>query len=139
RTFSGSVIPPGSKSIANRVLPLAALAKGTTELDNLADGEDVTLMRKALGELGFPVAVTGARETFTGTGNFHAGPNARTLFLGNSGTATRILTALLAAGQGTFRVTGVPRMYERPIGDLVEALRPLCGGTEIGYDGKEGF
>jgi 3-phosphoshikimate 1-carboxyvinyltransferase len=139
RSFTGSVIPPGSKSIANRVLPLAALARGTTTLDNLPDGEDVTLMRKALGALGFPVNMTGTGETFTGTGTFKAGDDVRTLFLGNSGTATRILTALLAAGEGIFRVTGVPRMYERPIGDLVEALRPLCGGTEILYDGQVGF
>lgn len=139
RTFSGSVTPPGSKSIANRVLPLAALARGTTTLDNLPDGEDVTLMRQALGELGYPAVVSGMTETFTGTGVFQGGDEARALFLGNSGTATRILTALLAAGDGTFRLTGVPRMYERPIGDLVESLLPLCGDTKIGYEGQVGF
>ncbi len=139
RTFAGSVTPPGSKSIANRVLPLAALARGTTTLDNLPDGEDVTLMRRALAGMGYPAVVEGTREEFTGTGLFQGGEAPRTLFLGNSGTATRILTALLAAGEGTFRLTGVPRMYERPLGDLVDALRPLCGATDIRYDGTPGF
>lgn len=134
-----SVRPPGSKSIANRVLPLAALGRGTVRLDNLPDGEDVTLMRKALGQLGFPVVVDGLVETFSGAGTFKAPHAGVEIFLGNSGTATRILTALLSAGEGDFRITGIPRMYERPIGDLVDALRPLCGETEIMYDGKEGF
>lgn len=132
------VAPPGSKSIANRALPLAALARGTTHVENLPDGEDVALMRKALAGLGFAATGRGDEETLEGSGVFRAASPAE-IFLGNSGTATRILTALLAAGEGTFRVTGVPRMYERPIGDLVDALRPLCGGTEIIYDGKEGF
>lgn len=136
--FSGSVIPPGSKSIANRALPLAALANGTTELDNLPDGDDVALMRKALATLGYSAVGTGLRAKLTGTGSFRAPNGEVELFLGNSGTATRILTALLAAGEGTFRVTGIPRMYERPIGDLVDALRPLCGETKIIYEGKEG-
>lgn len=133
------VRPPGSKSIANRVLPLAALAVGQTTLDNLPDGEDVTLMRKALAGLGYSATGEGAREALTGTGIFRAPGDGAELFLGNSGTATRILTALLAAGEGTFRITGIPRMYERPIGDLVEALLPLCGATKITYDGQVGF
>jgi 3-phosphoshikimate 1-carboxyvinyltransferase len=140
-TFAGTVRPPGSKSIANRVLPLAALARGTTVLEYLPDGEDVTLMRKALGDLGFPATTSGTKESFTGTGTFNASRESSELFLGNSGTATRILTALLSAGEGTFHITGIPRMYERPIGDLVDALRPLIGdtGTQIIYEGKEGF
>ncbi len=134
-----SVRPPGSKSIANRVLPLAALARGTTSLENLPDGEDVTLMRKALASLGNAATGSGTSETLEGTGLFRAQDGTLELFLGNSGTATRILTALLAAGEGTFRITGIPRMYERPIGDLVDALQPLCRDTEIIYDGKVGF
>jgi len=135
-----SVRPPGSKSIANRVLPLAALGTGTVRLDNLPDGDDVTLMRKALGQLGFRVVVDGLTETLTGSGVFKTGSTeSAELFLGNSGTATRILTALLSAGEGTFRVTGVPRMYERPIGDLVDALYPLRGETEIVYEQTSGF
>jgi 3-phosphoshikimate 1-carboxyvinyltransferase len=139
-----SVAPPGSKSIANRALPLAALAKGLkgnpdeTRVANLPQGDDVVLMTEALRKLGH---VTGTKEgnaRIRGTERFITDTSVE-LFLGNSGTATRILTALLAAGEGTFRVTGVPRMYERPIGDLVEALLPLCGDTEIKYDGKAGY
>lgn len=134
-----SVRPPGSKSIANRVLPLAALAVGTTVLDNLPEGDDVALMRQALRKLGFSIKGAGPTETFQGSEIFRAPEDSVELFLGNSGTATRILTALFAAGEGTFRVTGAPRMYERPIGDLIEALLPLCGETKIQYDGKVGY
>jgi 3-phosphoshikimate 1-carboxyvinyltransferase len=134
-----SVAPPGSKSIANRVLPLAALSRNPVDLENLPDGEDVTLMRRALNQLGFSISDAGFSDTINGSDFFRARDRLVELFLGNSGTATRILTALLAAGEGTFRVTGVPRMYERPIGDLVDALLPLCGDTEIHYDGKAGY
>jgi 3-phosphoshikimate 1-carboxyvinyltransferase len=136
--FSGSVRPPGSKSIANRALPLAALA-GATMVSNLPDGEDVVLMQKALEGLGAPLSGSGMPETLTGEGFFRAPQGGISLHLGNSGTATRILTALLAAGKGVFRIDGVPRMRERPIGDLVDALRPLSGETKIHYEGKEGF
>jgi 3-phosphoshikimate 1-carboxyvinyltransferase len=149
--FSGNIKPPGSKSIANRVLPLAALTthnaafSGTTQVWNLPDGEDVLLMQGALKALGYTIEdIPGSRST---PGISVTAPQASAfppqkstdLFLGNSGTATRILTALLAAGDGTFRITGIPRMYERPIGDLVDALRPLCGETKILYEGEEGF
>ncbi len=140
--FSGRVTPPGSKSIANRVLPLAALAKGSTLLTNLPDGEDVSLMRKALEQLGVRMQeIKGGIRVEGLGGNFRAPGGETSLFLGNSGTATRILTALLAAGEGVFRIDGVARMRERPIGDLVDALRLLAGpeGTRIVYEGKEGF
>lgn len=133
------VSPPGSKSIANRVLPLAALSRHAVRIDNLPDGDDVTLMRRALRQLGFGLSDSGTSAVIEGAEAFRAGAEPVELFLGNSGTATRILTALLAAGEGTFRVTGVPRMYERPIGDLVDALLPLRGHTEIRYDGKAGY
>jgi 3-phosphoshikimate 1-carboxyvinyltransferase len=138
--FSGSIRPPGSKSIANRALPLAALA-GATLVENLPDGEDVTLMREALERLGDPVTGSGLSESVMGEGFFRAPNGEVSLHLGNSGTATRILTALLAAGQGVFHIDGVARMRERPIGDLVDALRPLIGnsGTEIDYAGQPGF
>ena len=136
--FSGSIRPPGSKSIANRALPLAALA-GATLVTNLPDGEDVVLMGEALKALGAPMSGSGIWETIEPDGYFGAPNGEISLHLGNSGTATRILTALLSAGQGTFHVDGVARMRERPIGDLVEALRPLCGDTKIVYEGKEGF
>jgi len=138
--FSGNVRPPGSKSIANRALPLAALA-GAPLVTNLPDGEDVTLMREAMERLGDPVTGSGMPEYIMNEGYFTAPGGEIALHLGNSGTATRILTALLAAGKGTFHIDGVPRMRERPIGDLVEALRPLFGqtGTDILYAGKPGF
>jgi 3-phosphoshikimate 1-carboxyvinyltransferase len=136
--FSGRIRPPGSKSIANRALPLAALA-GATLVTNLPDGEDVVLMQAALKSLGAPLSGSGIWENIEPEGFFRAPDGEISLHLGNSGTATRILTALLAAGRGTFRIDGVARMRERPIGDLVDALRPLCGDTKIFYEGKEGF
>jgi 3-phosphoshikimate 1-carboxyvinyltransferase len=141
--LEGHIRPPGSKSIANRVLPLAALA-GATLVSNLPDGEDVVLMQAALKALGAPLSGSGIWETIEPEGFFRAPGGDIALHLGNSGTATRILTALLSAGQGTFHIDGVPRMRERPIGDLVDALRPLfgtrgTGGTEILYTGAPGF
>lgn len=153
----GSVEPPGSKSISNRALPLAALAKGNTRVLNLPDGEDVELMRKALEGLGIGMGGDLNALTVRGLGGAFSNEGPVNLFLGNSGTTTRTLTALLAAGQGEYAVRGVPRMHERPIGDLVDALRPLTGlvtaaeadaaaamasflgGTRIIYAGKPGF
>ena len=145
--FTGTVRPPGSKSIANRALPLAAVSRGTTRLENLPDGEDVSLMRLALEKLGvkfsiIPPAKDGGNpgvEIHGHGGGLRALGGETSLFLGNSGTATRILTALLAAGEGIFHINGVPRMRERPIGDLVEALFPLAGNTRISYADKAGF
>src|SRR5215217_7748478 len=137
----GTSMPPGSKSIANRALPLAALA-GATLVSNLPDGDDVVLMQKALAALGAPLSGSGIWENLSdapGNGGFRAPEGGLDLLLGNSGTATRILTALLAASEGVFRVDGVARMRERPIGDLIDALRPLCGDTRIHYEGREGF
>ncbi|HAO99871.1 MAG TPA: 3-phosphoshikimate 1-carboxyvinyltransferase [Fibrobacteres bacterium] len=139
--FTGTLRPPGSKSIANRALPLAAVARGTTVLENLPDGEDVTLMRQALAKIGIPIASTSSGDVkVEGQGEGLKAPNGDvSLFLGNSGTATRILTALLCAGDGIFRIDGIPRMRERPIGDLVDALKPLSGNTRIEYGDKDGF
>src|SRR6266566_1609759 len=89
----GVVQPPGSKSISNRVLPLAALASGTTRLKNLPDGEDVELMRDALKQLGLPMKKHEGSLEIPGLGGPFGADKALTLFLGNSGTATRILTA----------------------------------------------
>lgn len=143
RLMEGSVEPPGSKSISNRALPLAALAAGTTVVRNLPDGEDVELMRKALEALG--TGMQGGLDALAvkGRGGPFSASRPVSLFLGNSGTSTRTLTALLAAGDGDFSLDGVPRMRERPIGDLVDALRPLAGagpdGTEIAYGARPGF
>jgi 3-phosphoshikimate 1-carboxyvinyltransferase len=134
----GSVQPPGSKSISNRVLPLAALASGRTLIGNLPDGEDVELMRDALKQLGLNMSATDEGLAVEGGGGFVT-REPLGLFLGNSGTSTRILTALLAAGRGEFTVDGVPRMRERPIKDLVDALKPIAGNTQVTYAGNPGF
>ena len=129
---AGIVRLPGSKSISNRVLLLAALARGETEVLGLLDADDTKVMRDALTVLG--VSFDG--NTVKGVG----GPfpvKAAELFLGNAGTAFRPLTAALAFSNGEYRLSGVPRMHERPIGDLVDALRGI--GARIDYAGKEGF
>ena len=146
RTLSGTVKLPGSKSLSNRILLLSALASGETEITNLLDSEDVQVMLAALRRLGVGVrgAPGGASLWVTGAGGPLHAPQAGaepgrpvTLHLGNAGTAMRPLTAVLAAGRGTFVLEGVARMHERPIGDLVEGLRQL--GATIGYLGHPGF
>jgi 3-phosphoshikimate 1-carboxyvinyltransferase len=132
----GVVALPGSKSISNRVLLLAALAEGSTEITGLLDSDDTRVMLAALRALGVGVAVHGdGRATVAGAGRFPV-PRAE-LFLGNAGTAVRPLTAALALMGGDYSIAGVPRMHERPIGDLVQALRAL--GAHIDYTGQEGF
>jgi len=132
----GTVALPGSKSISNRVLLLAALAEGTTEITGLLDSDDTRVMLAALRQLGVPVADRGpGRVAVTGAPRF---PVAQAeLFMGNAGTAIRPLTAALALMGGDYTLSGVPRMHERPIGDLVDALRGL--GARIDYLGQEGY
>jgi 3-phosphoshikimate 1-carboxyvinyltransferase len=139
RLAQGVLQPPGSKSIANRALPLSALASGSTRLVNLPDGEDVELMQKALLKLGVAQIPDGDAVRITGLGGGFSAVAPLDLFLGNSGTSTRTLTALLAASSGEFTVDGVERMRERPIGDLVDALDPLAGDTQVTYSAKPGF
>jgi len=129
---SGTVRLPGSKSISNRVLLLAALATGETSVKGLLDADDTRVMREALGRLG--VAFDG--NSVKGVGGPFPVKHAE-LFLGNAGTAFRPLTAALVFSGGEYRLSGVPRMHERPIGDLVDALRGI--GARIDYTGKEGF
>ena len=129
---AGTVRLPGSKSISNRVLLLAALAQGETELLGLLDADDTRVMREALARLG----VSFEGNTVKGVGGPFPVKQAE-LFLGNAGTAFRPLTAALAFSGGEYRLSGVPRMHERPIGDLVDALRGI--GARIDYLGKEGF
>ncbi|WP_304352118.1 bifunctional 3-phosphoshikimate 1-carboxyvinyltransferase/cytidylate kinase [Comamonas testosteroni] len=138
---NGSVSLPGSKSISNRVLLLAALSQGTTTIHDLLDSDDTRVMLAALKQLGCsisPDAVTpGQAIDVTGIGGQLPASTKATLFLGNAGTAMRPLTAALSVLGGDFEMTGVPRMYERPIGDLVDALRQL--GCRIEYLKDEGF
>jgi 3-phosphoshikimate 1-carboxyvinyltransferase len=132
RRAAGTVRLPGSKSISNRVLLLAALARGETEVAGLLDADDTRVMREALSLLG----VSFQTNTVKGVGGPFPVKKAE-LFLGNAGTAFRPLTAALALSGGEYRLRGVPRMHERPIGDLVEALRAI--GACIDYVGKAGF
>ena len=140
-TAGGCVHLPGSKSISNRVLLLAALSHGTTVLHDLLDSDDTRVMLQALHTLGCtitPGQVTpGQPLHITGLGGALPADAAATLFLGNAGTAMRPLTAALAVLGGQFEMTGIARMYERPIGDLVDALRQL--GCQIDYLGTPGY
>jgi len=133
---SGTVRLPGSKSISNRVLLLAALASGETAITNLLDSDDTRVMIAALKTLGVAVREEGERLIVGGTGGAFPSKAAE-LFLGNAGTAVRPLTAALAVNGGEYRVHGVPRMHERPIGDLVDGLRQI--GAAIDYELNEGF
>jgi len=136
RRVAGTVKLPGSKSISNRVLLLAALASGKTRLHDLLDADDTRVMQDALRTLGIAVTEDGGATVVTGAGG--AFPvKAAELFLGNAGTAFRPLTAALALSGGDYRLSGVARMHERPIGDLVDALRSL--GASIDYAGVEGY
>jgi 3-phosphoshikimate 1-carboxyvinyltransferase len=135
---SGEVTLPGSKSISNRVLLLSALCEGTTVVHDLLDSDDTRVMLAALRQLGCGVDSQGSTVTITGLGGGTTWPNeAIEFFMGNAGTAIRPLTAALAVQGGDFTLKGVQRMHERPIGDLVDALREL--GCTIDYLGKEGF
>lgn len=132
----GTIRLPGSKSISNRVLLLAALAEGDTTISNLLDSDDTRVMLAALEKLGVRFTREGDVCVVTGTrGAFTA--KTADLFLGNAGTAVRPLTAALAVNGGDYRVHGVPRMHERPIGDLVDGLRQI--GARIDYEGSEGY
>ena len=134
---SGAVLLPGSKSISNRVLLLSALCEGTTTVHDLLDSDDTRVMLAALRQLGCGVAQDGTTVTITGLGGRLQKTQALEFFMGNAGTAMRPLTAALAVMGGDFTLKGVPRMHERPIGDLVDALRLL--GCHIDYLGNEGY
>jgi len=133
---AGTVRLPGSKSISNRVLLLAAVSDGTTRVHDLLDSDDTRVMLDALRALGCGIRHDGDVLEVTGFGGKGPAPRA-TLFLGNAGTAMRPLTAALAVLGGDFQLSGVPRMHERPIGDLVDALRQL--GCDVQYLGQDGY
>jgi 3-phosphoshikimate 1-carboxyvinyltransferase len=133
---TGTVTLPGSKSISNRVLLMAALCEGTTAVHDLLDSDDTRVMLTALETLGCGLKRDGKVLHITGLGGKLPQTQAK-LFLGNAGTAMRPLTAALAVLGGDFELGGVARMHERPIGDLVDALRQL--GCRIDYLGNDGF
>jgi 3-phosphoshikimate 1-carboxyvinyltransferase len=138
RRIAGTVTLPGSKSLSNRVLLLSALAAGGTRVENVLESEDVAVMLAALRALGVAVAGDpgGGALWVTGCGGPLPGGE-HDLFLGNAGTAMRPLAAVLTLGEGRYTLRGVPRMHERPIGDLVDALRTL--GAEVACLEREGY
>lgn len=138
KSASGMVKLPGSKSISNRVLLLSALAAGTTEIRELLDSDDTRVMLESLSRLGVKWQRHEGTDDYRveGIGGVFPVKQAE-LFLGNAGTAFRSLTAACALSGGEYVLKGVPRMHERPIGDLVDALRQL--GARIDYLGNEGF
>ncbi len=137
QSAQGTVTLPGSKSISNRVLLLAALCQGTTRIHDLLDSDDTRVMLKALAQLGCRIEQQGSVLHLSGLGQQRPEVKDLSLFLGNAGTAMRPLTAALAVMGVSCTLTGVARMHERPIGDLVDALREL--GCHIDYLGNEGY
>ncbi|MGF1698909.1 3-phosphoshikimate 1-carboxyvinyltransferase [Photobacterium makurazakiensis] len=137
--INGTVNLPGSKSVSNRALLLAALAKGTTRLTNLLDSDDIRHMLNALSQLGVSYQLSEDKTTceVIGLGAAFKPEQSLELFLGNAGTAMRPLAAALCLGSGEFVLTGEPRMKERPIGHLVDALRGA--GAEITYLENDNF
>ncbi|RLV61217.1 3-phosphoshikimate 1-carboxyvinyltransferase [Parashewanella curva] len=137
--FNGEINIPGSKSISNRALLLASLAAGTTTLNNLLDSDDIRHMLSALKQLGIRYELSEDKTQCVVHGN--NGPfisyKLQSLFLGNAGTAMRPLCAALTLGFGEYELTGEPRMEERPIEDLVDALAQL--GAEISYQKQSGY
>lgn len=140
-SFEGSVRVPGSKSITNRAFLIAALASGTTRLHNLLKSDDTRYMGEALCRLGVKIDFSEDHTDAVVVGNggpiCSASKEPVELFLGNAGTAMRSLTAALTLGSGTFVLKGEKRMSERPIRDLVDALRSL--GADIEYMENEGY
>ena len=125
KSARGTVHLPGSKSISNRILLLASLAEGTTFIQDLLVSDDTERMLEALVKLGISITATDHRDyrVIGGKGTFPV--TQADIFLGNAGTAFRPLTAVLALMQGHYRLSGVKRMHERPIADLVDALRQM--------------
>ncbi len=136
RRASGTVRLPGSKSISNRVLLLAALSAGETHVKGLLDADDTRVMLDALQKLDISIDTRNFADIVV-TGSRVIPSRKKDLFLGNAGTAFRPLTAVLALSGGEYRLSGVPRMHQRPIRDLVEPLRSI--GARIDYVGKEGY
>jgi len=139
KKIDGIVTLPGSKSLSNRALLLAALAEGRTKITNLLESDDTRHMLNALHSLGIEYELSEDKKECLIVGN--AGPietqEPIEIFLGNAGTAMRPLCAALCLGKGEYILTGEPRMKERPIGHLVDALRQA--GAEIRYLENEGY
>lgn len=135
---AGTVVLPGSKSISNRTLLLSALAAGKTRICDLLASDDTSVMLDGLRKLGIDWKETDHANEYDVTGGDGILPNDKAdLFLGNAGTAVRPLTAVLASLGGDYLLHGIPRMHERPIGDLVDALN--ASGANIEYVENPGY
>jgi 3-phosphoshikimate 1-carboxyvinyltransferase len=133
-----TVSPPGSKSLTNRALVLASIASGTSRLTNVLLADDTRVMLDGLRRLGFDVRLDEPTKTVTVVGTGGVIPAAAAeLFCGNSGTTIRFLAALCSIGRGTYTLDGVPRMRQRPIGELVDVLKNI--GVRAGYTGDPGY
>jgi 3-phosphoshikimate 1-carboxyvinyltransferase len=138
KPFNLSVTPPGSKSLTNRALVLAALADGPCDISNILFADDTLVMLDCLRKLGFDVAVDEAEHRATIIGlNGRLPATSADLFCGNSGTTIRFLTALCALGHGDFTLDGIPRMRQRPIRELIDLLHNL--GVRSSFAGEAGF
>ena len=141
KKVDGEINLPGSKSLSNRALLLAALAKGTTTLTNLLDSDDIRHMLNALKKLGVNYTLSADKKQCVVEGLGRAFNTQELgdieLFLGNAGTAMRPLCAALCLGQGEYTLTGEPRMFERPIGSLVDSLKQA--GADVTYLKDENY
>lgn len=138
RPFNAKFTPPGSKSLTNRALVLASMTDGPCTLTNCLFADDTLVMIESLRRLGFTLDVDRDRKTITVHGAKGTIPNPTAdLFCGNSGTSIRFLTALCALGKGTYTLDGIPRMRQRPIGQLVDLLRNF--GVRVDYVAQPGF
>jgi 3-phosphoshikimate 1-carboxyvinyltransferase len=138
KPFTATITPPGSKSLTNRALVLAALADGACELSNVLFADDTDVMLESLGRLGFRLAIDRAACTVRVDGRGgRINAEAADLFCANSGTTIRFLTALCALGHGRFTLDGVARMRQRPIAALTGLLKSL--GACVSHPGREGF
>lgn len=136
--FRASITPPGSKSLTNRALVLSALAEGESTLSNVLFADDTVVMLECLRKLGFELEVDEVAQTVRIRG--HGGnlpTNAAELFCGNSGTTIRFIAAMCALGHGRYRLDGIARMRQRPIGQLTDLLRNL--GVRVNYLEEQGF
>jgi 3-phosphoshikimate 1-carboxyvinyltransferase len=136
RPFSVSMTPPGSKSLTNRALILAALTDGISDVSNVLVADDTRVMIDALGALGFSLEQQDTTFRIGGRGGTIPLRSAQ-LFCGNSGTSIRFLTALVSLGRGVYTLDGIERMRQRPIGALVDMLTTL--GVRCEYLGQHGF
>ena len=138
QNFNAEVDIPGSKSVANRALILAAFAEGETILRNMLFSDDTRYMMAALKKLGNEVEIDETNKVVKITGNKNREFNvSEDIFVGNAGTAMRFLPSYIATGSGSVTLTGIERMKQRPIKDLAEALLQM--GVNIEYTENEGF